>query len=143
MAQQRIKGQEVEILFVAKGQVQDTITEVQNFEVVAEFERTDEGYLGEKSDRYDEFYKGYSGSADVHFATPQILDLMQSIQDRAQRREPGTTINIKCTLNFPSGLRRRILLQDAFFGNMPMSFGGRGEYGTVKLDFAGGEKRTI
>lgn len=143
MAQQRIKGQEVEVLLVVNGEVQDTITEVQNFSVTRELSTTEEGYLGEKSNRFDEFYNGYSGSMDVHFATPQVFDLMQSIQDRAQRREPGTVINIKATLNFPSGERRRVLMQDAYFDSIPMNFGGRGEYGSVSLNFKGADVRAI
>lgn len=143
MAEQRIKGQEVQVLLVVNGEVKDTITEVQNCEFVRELETTEEGYLGEKSNRYDEFYKGYSGNMDLHFSTPDVFDLMQSIQDRAQRRAPGTQINIKATLEFPSGLRRRLLFQNAFFEGMPMSFGGRTEYGTIKLSFKGSDNRVI
>ena len=143
MALQRIKGQEVEVILVLNGVVQDSITDVRSFDVGREFETTEEGYLGEKANRYDEFYKGYTGSIELNFGSPDVFDLMQSIQDRAQRREPGTLINIKATLNFPSGERRRVLLQDAFFDSIPMSFGSRGDYGTVSLSFKGADVRVL
>lgn len=143
MAVQRIKGQEVEVLLVVDGQVQDTLTAVKSTEITREFETTEEGYLGEKGDRYDEFYKGYSGSMELHFGDAVVFDFMQAVQDRAQRRTPGTVINIKVTLNFPSGQRRRVMLQDAHFDSLPMSFSGRGEYGTVTLPFKGADVRVI
>jgi len=143
MALQRIKGQEVSVILVVAGVMQDEITDIKSFDVTREFESTEEGYLGETANRYDEFYKGYSGSMELNFGSRAVFDLMTSIQDRAQRREPGTVINIKATLNFPSGERRKVLLQDAFFDSIPMSFGSRGDYGTVSLSFKGADVRVI
>lgn len=143
MAQQRIKGQEVEVQLVVDGAVQDSLTAIQNFSVSREFSTTEEGYLSEKANRYDEYYNGFSGSMDLHFSSPDVFDLMQSIQDRAQRRDPGVQINIKATLNFPSGERRRVLLQDCFFDSIPMNFGSRGDYGSVSLNFKGSDVRVI
>ncbi len=143
MALQRIKGQEVEVLLVVDGEVNASLTDIQDFEVTREFESTSEGYLGEKSNRYDEFYNGYSGSMSLHMSDPGVFDFMQAVQDRAQRREPGTVINIKATLNFPSGERRRVLLQNAFFESIPLNVGGRGEYVSTSLSFKGADVRVI
>jgi len=135
MAAQRIKGQEVEVLLVVDGTPQDTITDVRSFEVAAKLEMKEEGYLGEKTNRYDEIFNGLRGRIELHFENPDVFDLMFSIIDRAKRRTPGTQINIKATLNFPGGDKSLVLIQDASFGEIPFNFAGRSEFGTVGLDF--------
>ena len=135
MSSNRIKGQEVEILLVVDGQIQDTITDVRSFEVAAKLETKEEAYLGEKTNRYDEIFNGVRGRLELHFETASVFDLMKSIIDRAKRRTPGTQINIKATLNFPNGDKSRVLISDAFFGEIPIGFGSRSDYGTFGLDF--------
>lgn len=135
MASQRIKGQEVEVLLVVDGTVQDTVTDVRSFEIAAKLEQKEEAYLGEKTNRYDEIFNGVRGRMELHFENKDVFGLMTSIIDRAKRRTPGTQINIKATLNFPSGDRTRVLIADAFFGEIPVGFGSRSDYGTVSLDF--------
>lgn len=143
MALQRIKGQEVEVLLVVDGVVQSTLTDVQSFEVMLDFETLQEGYLGEKSDRFDEVYKGVSGSMDLHNSSPDMWDFFEAVKDRAQRQSPGTVVNVKATLNYPSGERRRAIMQDVFFEGMGIAFGSRTEYGSTKLSFKGSEYRTL
>jgi hypothetical protein len=135
VADQRIKGQEVEVLLIVNGQVQQTITDVRSFEVTPKFDKLEEGYLGETTDRYDEMFKGVRGAMELHFENQDIFNLVQSVLDRARRRTPGTIVNIKATLRFPNGQRPRVIIQDAFFGDMPINFGSRADYGTLKLDF--------
>ena len=143
MASQRIKGQEVEVLLIVDGTVQDTITDVRSFEVAAKLETKEEGYLGEKTNRYDEIYNGVRGRLELHVENKDVFTLLQSIIDRAKRRTPGTQINIKATLNFPNGDRPRVLVANAFFGEIPINFGSRGDYGTVGLDFQAEDIRVI
>lgn len=143
MAEQRIKGQEVEIQIVADNAVQSSLTAIQSFEAVRKFEVKEEEYLGEKANRYDEIFKGYTIALDLHFSNPDVFDFMQLVQDRAQRRTPGVIVNIKATLNFPSGVRRRLLFPDIFFEDIPMNFGSRSDYGTVSLNGAGSTPRAI
>lgn len=135
MGSPRIKGQEIEVLLILNGVLQDTITDVRSFEVAAKLETKEEGYLGEKTNRYDEIFNGVRGRMELHFENKDVFDLIESIIDRAKRRTPGTQINIKATLNFPNGDRPRVIISDAFFGEIPISFGSRGDYGTVSLDF--------
>jgi len=136
MSDQRIKGQEVEVLLVVDGDMIDTVTDVRSFEVAPKLEIKEEGYLGEKNNRHDEIFNGVRGRMELHYENADVFDLMQSIIDRAKRRTPGTQINIKATLNFPNGDRPRVLVKDAHFGEIPFSFGSRSDYGTVSLDFA-------
>lgn len=142
MANQRIKGQEVEISIIAAGQTQ-SLFDIQSSEFSQETEILEEGYLGEKANRYDEIYKGYTGSVEMHNSSPDLFLLLQTVKDRAQRRTPGAQINIKMTLAYPSGDRARVVLNDAFFDPAGISFGGRDEYGSTTLNFKGTSFRVI
>lgn len=135
MANQRIKGQEVEVMVVVDGRALSTVTDVRSFEVGPQLEIKREGYLGETTDRRDEIFNGVTGRMELHFENQDIFGLFTAVVDRARRRTPGVKINIKATLNFPGGDRPRVLINDAFFGPFPINFAGRGDYGAVTVDF--------
>lgn len=140
---QRIKGQEVEILLISDGQIQDTITAVKNFELEFQMEVLKEGYVGEATMRRDDIFNGITGKMDVDFETQDILKLMVKIVSRAQRREPGFKINVKATLNFPNGDRPRVSIPNLFFGPMPMNVGGREQYVKTTLTFEAENGRVL
>jgi hypothetical protein len=140
---QRIKGQEVEVLLVANGTPLLNITTVRSFEFEFQLETKKEGYLGETTDRRDSIYMGVSGQLELHFETKDVFDLVQTIVNKARRRTPGDQINIKAALNFPNGQRVRVMIADAEFGGIPFSFGGRTEYGSVRLTFEAAEATTL
>jgi hypothetical protein len=135
MADQRIKGQEVQVLITSGGAPQSTITDIRSFEVGFQTEILREGYLGETTDRRDEVFRGVRGRIEFHFENQDVLRLIQSILDRAQRREPGLVINVKATLNFPNGQNPKVVINNVFFGEQPINFAGRTEYGTFGLEF--------
>lgn len=143
MADPRIKGQEIEILLVSKNQPLQTITDVRSFEMAIQTEILREGYLGETTDRRDEVYRGIRGRMELHFENDDIFNLIADVVDRARRREPGTKINVKATLNFPNGQRPRVLIPDVFFGEIPIGFGSRTDYGTLSLDFEAEDFRVL
>jgi len=132
----RIKGQEIELMIVLDGKQMDTVTDFRSFEVASKLEIKEEAYLGEKTNRYDEIFNGVRGRMELHFENADVFDLIKAIVDRAKRRTPGTQVNIKATLNFPGGTKKRVLIPDVFFGEFPMNFGGRADYGTIGLDFS-------
>lgn len=135
MAETRIKGQEVEIIIVSGSTPLETITDVKSFEMAAQLEILREGYLGETTDRRDEIYRGVRGRLELNFENDDILALMRQVVDRARRREAGLKINIKATLVFGNGDRPRVTIPNVFFGEIPMSFASRGDYGSITLDF--------
>lgn len=135
MASPRLKGQEVEAMLIVDGQVKDTITDIRSFEVAAKLEQKEEGYLGEKTNRYDEIFNGVRGRMELHYENGDVFAFMQQVIDRAKRRTPGTQVNIKASLNYPSGERKRVLLRDVYFGEMPFNFSSRSDFGTLSLDF--------
>lgn len=135
MGADRIRGQEVEVLLIVDGTVQENITDVRSFEFAGKLEMQEEGYLGESTNRYDEIYNGVRGRMELHFENEEVFNFMTSVIDRAKRRTPGTQVNIKATLSFPNGDRPRILINDASFGEVPVNFASRSDYGTVGLEF--------
>jgi hypothetical protein len=130
------------VAVLADGDLQ-LFTDINSFEMTNVTEVKEEGYLGEKSDRYDEIYKGYSGSFKMHNSTGAILDFLEVIKDRAQRRTPGVVINIKATLAFPNGDRTRVILSDAFFDASGVNFGSRDAYGETTVAFKGTDWRQL
>lgn len=140
---QRIKGQEVEVIAVVNGIPQDNTTDVRNFELSWMTEIIKEGYLGETTDRYDSVFHGIHGKLDLHFENTQVFSIIQTILDKARRRVPGVTINIKATLAFPNGDRVRVIVPNVEFGEVPMNFGGRAEFGSISLDFNASDAQVI
>ena len=136
---QRIKGQEVELLVVLDGKPQTNITTIKDFEFTPELEILDEGYLGQTTNQKDSVFTGLAGKFSMHFDNQDILKFMASVIDKARRRTPGTKINIKATLNFPNGQRPRVMIPDCEFGDFPVNFGSRKDFGSVSLTFAAAE----
>ena len=132
---QRIKGQEVELMLVVNGVAKTTLTAVRSFEMSWQQEIKSEGYLGETTNRKDSVFNGIRGSMEYNFDSPDILQLIGQIVDKSRRRTPGLQINVKATLSFPSGVRTRIVIPNCEFGEIPLNFSGRTEYGTIRLDF--------
>jgi len=143
MSNPRIKGQEVELIFVEDNQPLPTMVDVRSFEMSAQLEILKEGYLGETTDRRDSVYRGFRGRMEVHMENPQVLQFTRRLIDKARRRTPGARVNCKATLNFPGGTRQRVLLKDLSFGEVPLSFGSRTDYGTISLDFEGEDYQLI
>lgn len=132
---QRIKGQEVEVLIISDGRPQQALFDIRSFEITFQMEIKSEGYLGETSNRRDSIFNGVQGRMEAHVETQEFLRFFVDLINKARRRTPGAQINIKATLNFPNGDRPRILIPNCEFGNLPLNFGSRSDYGSVSLDF--------
>lgn len=120
---------------LVNGVQQAALTDIRSFEVAAQFDILREGYLGETVDRRDEIYRGARGRITLHFESEDIFNFTIALINRAARREPDTKINIRATLNFPNGDTPAVLLADCFFGEQPITFGSRSDYGELTLDF--------
>lgn len=132
---QRAKGQEVEIVVMIDGKPKENFALARSCEFAYKTEILQEGYLGETTDRYDSVYKGVRGRLEFHIDRPDVFDVIRTIVDKARRRQAGVRINIKSTINFPSGKRARVIIRDAEFGELPINFGSRADYGTFNLEF--------
>lgn len=143
MSGNRIKGQEVDVLMMENGQLVGSLSAVKSFEFKFQLEIISEGYLGERTERKDSIFKGISCSMEINHDDRAALSLFSRIVEKAKRRVPGATINIKATLNYPDGTRARILIPDVEFGEIPVNFGSRSDYGTTSLDMEASDARVI
>jgi hypothetical protein len=140
---QRIKGQETELVLLLNGQPVDSFTDIKSANVSFAMEIKEQGFLGETANRYDSVFNGVSGDLDMEFSTPDVFKVITSLVDKARRRLPGTTVNIKMTFNFPSGRRARVVFPSVEFGEIPLGVGGRADYNTLKLSFKGSSYSVI
>jgi hypothetical protein len=143
MTSARIRGQETSVVLIQDGNPVDEITTIQNHEFTYMTERKEEGYIGETSNRFDTIFNGVSGKMDLHFSSSKVFDVFASIIEKAARRVPGTRFNIKTTMNFVDGSRARVIMRDVEFGNIPVNFGSRSDYGKISLDYACSSAQTI
>jgi hypothetical protein len=135
MPAQRIKGQEVQILIVQDSVLQDTLTDIQDFNGELELEIKSQGYLGEKSNRKDEIFNGVKFDMSIHMHSQDFFVFQQAIVSRAKRITPDTVFNISGVFSFPNGDTPIMLFPDAKFGPQPLSISSRGDY--VKAKIAG------
>lgn len=131
---QRIKGQEVAILITQDGALQDTLVDIQNFNLESQFEIKSQGYLGEKTNRKDFIYNGCKFDMELHLHKQDWFNFQQSLKDKAQRTNPDSQFNITGVFSFPNGDTPTVLIPDASFGSNPTSISSRGDYVKVKLE---------
>ena len=133
---QRIKGQEVRVVFTSPAGTETSLTDITSFEVEPQMEILSEGYLGETTERKDDIFKGVHGRMELHLESQDYFRFVQRIIDRSQRRSPADgRFNVIATLSFPNGQRPRVLLEDVYFGAPPISVGGREEYVSATVEF--------
>lgn len=140
---QRIKGQEVAVLIISDGVPQTALFDIKSFNLSFKQEIKTEGYLGETSDRKDSIYSGIAGSFEAHVESAEFFTFFLAVVDKARRRTPGVQINIQTTLNFPNGDRPRVLIPNVEFGELPLNFGSRSDYGAISISFEAQEARVI
>lgn len=134
---QRIKGQETRVTVVSPAGTEDSIGSggVSSFELEFKTEVLSEGYLGETTERKDDIFRGVGFRMEIHLDRQSYLQFVQRVTDRSQRRTPADArFNIITALQFPNGQRPRVLLEDVFFGPLPVNIGGRDEYVSATIE---------
>ena len=121
------------MLIVRDGALEDTLTDIQNFNIELDVELISRGYLGETSERKDEIYKGTKFDFEMHTHTQDYLSFFEAIRNRAKRLTPDTIFNITTVLNYPNGDTPTRLLPDCHFGPLGDKTPSRGEYKTSKV----------
>jgi hypothetical protein len=130
---QRIKGQEVQILIVADGELQSTLTDIQNFNIEVELEVISKGYLGEKTERKDYRLKGIKFDGELHIHSQDLLAFVKQIISKAKRITPNVVFNITGIFSFPNGDTPELMLPDVAFGTIPVNIGSQGDYVKSKI----------
>jgi hypothetical protein len=139
MTAQRIKGQEVQILVIRAGSLEDTLTDIQSFNLEVQLRTLVQGYLGEKNNRKDDIYDGVKFDMELNIHTEDYFTFLGAILDRARRNTPDVQFNITGVFSFPNGQTPTLLLPDVHFGAQPITIGSRGDYVKIKLEGEGND----
>lgn len=131
---QRIKGQEVTLVWTTPDGSAEGLEDVSSLEAELQFDILKEGYLGESVDRRDDIYRGVTGRAELHLESAKYFEFTQKVQDRAERRSAAAgKFSATASFAFPNGDRARITFEDIFFGALPIRVNDRGSYVTVTV----------
>lgn len=136
MADLRLKGQEVSIQIIKGGAVVTAINAVADFGDTLKFEKKEQGFLGELTNRYDEIFNGFDVSMTIQVSEQGWMELQQAIKDKAQRKTPGTEFNVVRTDLYPNGQTPTRTYRDVHWGPQPTRVASRGDFVTVGLDFS-------
>jgi len=138
----RIKGQEVTATMVsATVGTESGLAHVKSLDINFDREISDEEYIGQTTNQKDDIYKGVSGSLVFHMDNPDAFALIDRINAVSRRRLPGENFRMVGIYAFPDGQRRKIVVPNCKFGDIPISAGSRSEHVSVTLDFAADDGR--
>lgn len=133
MAEQRIKGQEVTILIVRDGVLEDTLNHISNFNFSYMFELKKAQYLGQKTETKDTIFNGVKIDFELHLARAAWFDFLEAIKKKAKRETPNVKFNVSAVLFFPNGETRNVLIPDVAWGEVPHNIPSRGDFVRVRM----------
>jgi hypothetical protein len=142
---QRVKGLECSLaLSTPDGAAEEAFDDIIECELNMDMEILEKAYLGQVGSKFDDLFKGFSGSIKTHMEGSTFFKLAEKIQDRATRRTPADGVfSLSFTLNFPSGTKARLTAEDIYFGTIPMKMAGQSEYVECELPWKGSTLRRI
>jgi hypothetical protein len=147
MAENRLKGQDVQIRLNLGRNILRTITAVDSFTFTYQFAILSKGYLGETTMRKDDIFNGIAGNLRFDQESQDALVLLDTIKRRAQRLPDvpvnETVINAAVTLSFPNGQRPRVAIRGLAFGDSSVEVSSRDAYVGTPLSFEAPDARVI
>ena len=140
---ERLKGQECIVRFIKQGQIVQELVDVKNVEVEYMMDILEDGFVGETTDRYDDVYKGMSGSMTIQIEDATVYNFIIDIINRARRKVPMFQVDLLGVFQFSNGTTSKRLLADLRFGPFRESNGGREHFITIDMTFKCSEFQTI
>jgi hypothetical protein len=139
-----IKGQEVLCSVISPDGLETSFDHFKDHTFTFMLDIIQESYLGQVTDQFDEIFRGVKIELTLDLANSATLDFVTKIVDRAQRRTAAATkFSITSALKFPNGQRRRMAFPDIKFGEIPVAFGKRDQYGEMKITANGSTFRKL
>lgn len=136
MSDLRLKGQEVQIQIIQGGAVVTAINAIASFGDTMKFEKKEQGFLGEVTNRYDEIFNGFDGNLTMQISEQGWMELQAAIKAKAQRANPTLEFNLVRVDLYPNGQTPTRTYRDVHWGPSPTNVGSRGDFVTVALDFS-------
>lgn len=140
---QRIKGQEVTVDVTMNSDLVEGTGPAASFNFAFMLDILSEGYIGETTERKDMIFKGMKGGMTIHINSIGALKFAEAIVNKARARTPGTKVNVKASFPFPNGQVARVMFPDVAFGEIPLDFGSREDYGELELEWECSEFRIL
>lgn len=131
----RLKGQEVYIYLLVNGQQVSSISAFGSMSDSTEFEIKEDGFLGDKTDRFDNVKKGYTIDFEIQLTTADWIDFETAIDQKATRIAPANVFNIVRVDNYSDGSNILYTYKDVSFGPIAKSTPSRTDF--VKVKFQG------
>lgn len=136
----RLRGQEVELRLFTDSVLEDSIVLETTFEETMKFEKKEDGFLGEITNRYDHIFNGIDAKTEFQVNSVAWESFQEAIKAQAQRRTPATRIDVIVTDFYASGETSIKTYPDVKFGPSTRSTPGRGEFTKVTLDFSASDR---
>jgi len=132
---QRLRGDEVSVLVTTGGVLEDTFDAISNFNLEIMTEVISTAFLGEKTERKDDIFKGVKFDFEMQVAKQNVFTFLDKVKKRAQRITPDLQFNITGVFNYANGDTVVATIPDAKFAATPIQTGSRSDY--VKLKISG------
>jgi hypothetical protein len=137
----RLRGQEVSIKVTSAGNV---VTEVSgnigSFNNEDGYEIKEDGFLGEKTNRYDQNVTGYSGDFEFQVNKASWGNVGKAIRKKAQREDTTLVFNVIRTNIFADGSTKIDTFADVSWGPISETVGSRADFVKVKMSFKTSDK---
>ena len=134
MARNRIRGQELKVLVVTDGSLEEEFQEITDFSIEPEMEGKSQGFLGELSNRKDDIFNGFKFTLGMQIHSSRLFLFINSVIERQKRLAPLRTFNVSGIFTLPDGQGSvAATIPDVKWTSMPITVGSRGDYVTIKL----------
>lgn len=134
MARNRIRGQELKVLAITDGALEEEFQEITDFSIEPEMEGKSQGFLGERGNRKDDIFNGFKFSFGMQIHSSRVFLFINSVIERQKRLVPTRVFNISGIFTMPDGQGSvAATLPDVKWTSMPITVGSRGDYVTIKL----------
>jgi hypothetical protein len=128
----RVRGSEVSILLTQGSELLE-FNRIRNFTFAIKGETTEEGYLGEKSNRTDDNFNSVGGDLELHVENSKWITFAKAVSERQKRNVPDTVFNISAVTFYTDGSSSTLIARDVKWGEIPFGASSRKDFVTVKL----------
>lgn len=143
MSDNRLLGQDTIFRFIEDGSVVAELTDIQEFSMEYDRTMTEEGYAGEKANRYGEVFNGLKGDVSAHISDPKLLVFIERLNLRAQRKVSGMKVDAISVFPFPDGQDKKVIISDLSFGSISTRNSGRGAYHSFSTSWGASSGKTL
>lgn len=136
----RLKGLDCTLRFADPNGPVASLSKILSFNINVMGEIMEEQYVGEEYPDFDEISNGVELSVNFHHQSAEIFTFFKAIDDRRSRRTSAEgKFSAIALWKFPQGRTIRGIVNDIYFGNLPMNVSGRKAY--VATDLSGKAKK--